>query len=201
MISARILTSAAVAALLTIGLPGAVVDASAQTYRPTVGGGGGGGGPAIGGGGGGGPAIGGGGYRPSIGAGPGMSRPVFSGGPSVGTTYRPSVGGPVAGRPGWQGGRPGWHGGRPGWHGGGHYHNRGFYPGYATGFGFGFGSPYYYNTFYGTPYTYYDYEDDEPVVAIDSDRRTVDYCKRRFKSYDPRSGTYLGYDGRRHPCP
>jgi hypothetical protein len=27
------------------------------------------------------------------------------------------------------------------------------------------------------------------------------YCFRRFKSYDPRSGTYLGYDGNRHPCP
>jgi len=27
------------------------------------------------------------------------------------------------------------------------------------------------------------------------------YCFRRFKSYDPASGTYLGYDGFRHPCP
>jgi hypothetical protein len=26
-------------------------------------------------------------------------------------------------------------------------------------------------------------------------------CMRRFKSYEPRSGTYLGYDGYRHPCP
>jgi hypothetical protein len=25
-------------------------------------------------------------------------------------------------------------------------------------------------------------------------------CVRRFKSYDPRSGTYLGRDGRRHIC-
>ncbi len=29
----------------------------------------------------------------------------------------------------------------------------------------------------------------------------VGYCMRRFKSYDPNSGTYLGYDGSRHPCP
>jgi len=29
----------------------------------------------------------------------------------------------------------------------------------------------------------------------------VAYCTRRFKSYDPGSGTYLGYDGLRHPCP
>ena len=27
------------------------------------------------------------------------------------------------------------------------------------------------------------------------------YCSQRFKSYDPASGTYLGYDGIRHPCP
>lgn len=25
-------------------------------------------------------------------------------------------------------------------------------------------------------------------------------CAQRFKSYDPRSGTYLGRDGRRHIC-
>jgi hypothetical protein len=25
-------------------------------------------------------------------------------------------------------------------------------------------------------------------------------CAQRFKSYDPRSGTYLGHDGRRHIC-
>jgi hypothetical protein len=29
----------------------------------------------------------------------------------------------------------------------------------------------------------------------------VAYCRQRFKSYDVRSGTYLGTDGRRHPCP
>lgn len=29
----------------------------------------------------------------------------------------------------------------------------------------------------------------------------IEYCMRRFRSYDPASGTYLGYDGRRHPCP
>jgi hypothetical protein len=29
----------------------------------------------------------------------------------------------------------------------------------------------------------------------------IRYCLSRFKSYDPASGTYLGYDGYRHPCP
>jgi hypothetical protein len=27
------------------------------------------------------------------------------------------------------------------------------------------------------------------------------YCAQRFKSWDPATGTYLGYDGLRHPCP
>jgi hypothetical protein len=29
----------------------------------------------------------------------------------------------------------------------------------------------------------------------------VAYCAQRYRSYDPASGTYLGYDGNRHPCP
>ena len=29
----------------------------------------------------------------------------------------------------------------------------------------------------------------------------VRYCMRRYRSYDPASGTYVGYDGLRHPCP
>jgi hypothetical protein len=29
----------------------------------------------------------------------------------------------------------------------------------------------------------------------------VGYCMRRFRSYDPRSGTYRGSDGLRHHCP
>ena len=29
----------------------------------------------------------------------------------------------------------------------------------------------------------------------------IAYCQQRFRSYDPASGTYLGYDGLRHPCP
>jgi BA14K-like protein len=27
------------------------------------------------------------------------------------------------------------------------------------------------------------------------------FCVKRFRSFDPGSGTYLGQDGRRHPCP
>jgi len=29
----------------------------------------------------------------------------------------------------------------------------------------------------------------------------VSYCMQTFRSYNPRTGTYLGYDGLRHPCP
>jgi BA14K-like protein len=29
---------------------------------------------------------------------------------------------------------------------------------------------------------------------------SVQECMQRFKSYDPGSGTYLGYDGHRHTC-
>jgi hypothetical protein len=29
----------------------------------------------------------------------------------------------------------------------------------------------------------------------------VTYCARRFRSYDPVTGTYVGYHGIRHPCP
>ncbi len=57
--------------------------------------------------------------------------------------------------------------------------------------------PYYYDGPYGGPYApaygpgpgYYDRGD------------AVAYCMSRYKSYDPRSGTFLGYDGYRHPCP
>jgi hypothetical protein len=29
----------------------------------------------------------------------------------------------------------------------------------------------------------------------------VGYCQQRYRSYDPRSGTFLGSDGQRHHCP
>lgn len=40
------------------------------------------------------------------------------------------------------------------------------------------------------------------IIANEAQRsRSVEYCIRTYRSYDPRSGTYLGYDGRRHRCP
>jgi hypothetical protein len=38
----------------------------------------------------------------------------------------------------------------------------------------------------------------EVVYEVDAAPRLT--CKQRYRSYDPVSGTYLGYDGLRHPC-
>ena len=43
------------------------------------------------------------------------------------------------------------------------------------------------------------YYDAGPQVASEGD--SVAYCQQTYRSYDPASGTYLGYDGLRHPCP
>ncbi len=42
------------------------------------------------------------------------------------------------------------------------------------------------------------YYDDGPVYDRDPDYDA--YCFSKYRSYDPRTGTYLGYDGYRHPC-
>jgi BA14K-like protein len=42
------------------------------------------------------------------------------------------------------------------------------------------------------------YGTDDSVYGTDD---SVGYCESRFHSYDPAIGTYLGYDGFRHPCP
>jgi BA14K-like protein len=52
---------------------------------------------------------------------------------------------------------------------------------------------------------YYDapYDDGSVAVApgpVGGDD-SVAYCMQTYQSYDPQSGTYLGYDGLRHPCP
>ena len=46
-----------------------------------------------------------------------------------------------------------------------------------------------------------DYAFAPGVVVTEGGGRDVEYCMQRFRSYDPASGTYLGYDGMRHPCP
>jgi len=50
------------------------------------------------------------------------------------------------------------------------------------------------------PYAYPGYY-PPPVAYGPPPGDAVAYCMQRFRSYDPASGTYLGYDGNRHPCP
>ncbi len=40
-----------------------------------------------------------------------------------------------------------------------------------------------------------------PVYGAAPGGDAVAYCMQRYRSYDPGSGTFLGYDGLRHPCP
>jgi BA14K-like protein len=53
------------------------------------------------------------------------------------------------------------------------------------------------------PYGYYGpaYYPPPPVAYGPPPGDAIAYCMQRFRSYDPNSGTYLGYDGIRHPCP
>ena len=44
-------------------------------------------------------------------------------------------------------------------------------------------------------------DDGAVAVAPDTGGDDVAYCRQRFRSYDVASGTYLGTDGLRHPCP
>jgi hypothetical protein len=55
-------------------------------------------------------------------------------------------------------------------------------------------------------YPYYGYDDTAYYpygygVSYAAAGNGSAYCAQRFRSYDPASGTYLGYDGLRHPCP
>jgi hypothetical protein len=67
-----------------------------------------------------------------------------------------------------------------------------------------YGGPDYYYGDYGPDYyadnSYY-YDDSAPAAAVGVVGGDASYCAQRYRSYDPASGTYLGYDGERHPCP
>lgn len=195
-----------------------------------IGGGGGGahfgGGARMGGGGGGGAAFRGGGGNFGAGAAVRPSGGGFAAGTAMrpsggsfaaGTPMRPSGGSFVAGatpRQAFSGTRSvatagNWHGGRN-WSGRHGYHHRrgGFWPGFATGVAVGGLGSYAYYGGYGGGYGYYDdpyyysgYYDEPSVAVVQDGGGDSAYCAQRFKSYDPASGTYLGYDGRRHPCP
>ena len=91
--------------------------------------------------------------------------------------------------------------------------------GIATGAAIAYGSSGYYGDGYYDP-TYGDsyasdygvtYDTGIPLVAYDqpavvetgpvvAEGVDASYCAQRYRSYDPASGTYLGFDGLRHPC-
>ena len=181
MINLKVLsTAAAIALVLPVVVPSiSAVQAQDSGRGGAAGGGGGGGGFRTGG-----AAVSPGGGR---GFGPGAVASTEGRGPGV---VRPGVGGgPVAG----------------GYYGGGyrhHYHRGGgFWPGFAIGAGVGSAYGYYDNS----PYYYDDssgyYDDSVVAEAPPAGDGSAAYCMQRYKSYDPASGTYLGYDGQRHPCP
>ena len=116
----------------------------------------------------------------------------------------------VAGIPG--GGRPGGNfhpGGGQHFGGGGYRHHGGFGAGVAAGIagaaiGNAFASQYYDGGYYDAGPAYYDggyYDDGAVAVVPDAGGDSTAYCMQRYRSYDPQSGTYLGFDGLRHPCP
>jgi BA14K-like protein len=66
-----------------------------------------------------------------------------------------------------------------------HHHGGGFFPGFAIGAAIG-------GLMAAAP---------PPPPPRYYDGRSVEWCLHHYRSYDPNSGTYLGYDGYRHPCP
>ena len=114
------------------------------------------------------------------------------------------AGGAAVAGPRFNGGGGNYHGGYNGGHrrGGG-----GFVPGAVAGAVIGgvlASQSGYYAPGYYDSYGYYDEPYDDGAVAVapgvvggDDDA----YCVQTYRSYDPASGTYLGYDGLRHPCP
>ncbi|MBI5319345.1 BA14K family protein [Bradyrhizobium sp.] len=195
MINLKVMSAVAALALV---LP---MAAPVESHAAGRGGFGGGGGMRSFGGGGGGMHVGGGGGGFRAGAIGGAPR--FSGG--AGFARPPIAAAPAARFAGAAAGHRyagSWNGG---WR---HRPHGGFWPGVAAGALVGgalaansyayYGDPYY----YGNGYSYYDdgnYDDSAVAVAPGGD--DVAYCRQRYRSYDPASGTFLGYDGQRYPCP
>jgi BA14K-like protein len=89
----------------------------------------------------------------------------------------------------------------------------------AGDYGYGYADPYYGDNYaydpndYGDSYAYdtgVTFSAGLPLVTFNQPAPIVEgpvavtagasYCAQRYRSYDPASGTYLGYDGLRHPC-
>jgi BA14K-like protein len=126
---------------------------------------------------------------------------------------RPGGGAPAArfsggGAPGARFGSTGGPGPRYGGGGRGYGYGGGVVPGVVAGavIGGAIASQGYYG---GPVYApgYYDgdqYYDDSSVAVAPGPAGggdAVAYCMQTYRSYDPASGTYMGNDGYRHPCP
>lgn len=87
--------------------------------------------------------------------------------------------------------------------GGGHYSYHGYYyPHYDYGFwgpAFGFGMGAFFGYALAQPYYYYVPRYYIPRYAPAYGSRDA-YCRARYRSYNPNTGTYTGYDGRQHRC-
>jgi hypothetical protein len=85
--------------------------------------------------------------------------------------------------------------------------NWGYYDAYAyaPGYSYCYAPGYAYTPGYsyapGEAYGDYAYAPGPGYSVGYSGGSDAAYCSQRFRSYDPGSGTYLGYDGMRHPCP
>ena len=108
----------------------------------------------------------------------------------------------------WQGRRynagSGGYGG--GGYGGGYYGGGGGY--YGNGYGYGgaaLGLGLLGGAIVSSQYPYYDsgsgYDAEYDNGPQDVGGDPTAYCASTFRSYDPASGTYLGYDGLPHSCP
>ena len=85
-----------------------------------------------------------------------------------------------------------WRGHHGGWRGGGYGIGAGLATGLIVGGALAANRGYYDDGYYGGGgYAY------APGPGPGGNE---EYCMQRYRSYDPGSGTYLGYDGRRHPC-
>jgi len=70
----------------------------------------------------------------------------------------------------------------------------------ASVLSYGYGPGYY----YGPPAPAYGYGPayyGGPVYAGPPGGDAVAYCMQTYRSYNPRTGMFLGYDGAYHPCP
>ena len=82
--------------------------------------------------------------------------------------------------------------------------HRGWRAGPTVGFNFGFVAP-----VYPAPYAYYPPPPPPPVYRVypaypaypvGLTQAHVDWCSGRYQSYDPRTDTYIGWDGFAHRC-